>query len=172
MLSTGLMPGIRAGLAFAVDQRGYRRDFSVPDDVRAMTSLIHAREGEMNGLREAIAVVVDGALAYPWALPKLILIKAARSWYGTDSGDREVTIGLFQVVYLGLAFYGAWRTWRLGLPHQQKLLLVVLGFVLSFWALTMLVFSIARYMVPAIGLLFLFLPAVLIVTRASAPTAQ
>ncbi len=90
LLSGNLVPSIRDGLRFAVNLKKYRQAVSVPEDVRAMMQRIDGRFNEMDSLSAVAKVVRDEAAPQPMALVKLLLIKAARSWYATDSGRRGV----------------------------------------------------------------------------------
>lgn len=156
-LSTGLVPSMRDGLRFAVNPKSYRLDINVPEDVRLLTGRIHTRFDEMDNMRRLISVVAEESSKQPTALLKLLAIKAARSWYATDSGRRETILFLMQLVYLSVLLVGLIGTWRDNTNHRQLLVLVGL-LVALFWGVTILVLSILRYMVPVIGLLFVFLP--------------
>lgn len=158
MLSGNLVPSIRDGLRFAVNLKRYRQAVPVPDDVRAMMQRIDARFDEMNSLANVAKVVRDVASPQPMALVKLMLIKAARSWYATDSGRREGLILLFQIVYLGLVAIGGWRAWKSG-GQARELFFGLALTLLYFWGMTVLTLSILRYMTPVIGLAFTVLGA-------------
>ena len=91
---------------------------------------------------------------------KLIAMKAARSWYATDSGRFQIPILAIQLVTMGLILLSTRAAWTSGGP-QRLLACGIWGVIAYFWGMTVLVLSIARYMVPAIGLAFLLLPALL-----------
>ncbi|MEK7829662.1 MAG: glycosyltransferase, partial [Acidobacteriota bacterium] len=158
LLSGNLVPSIRDGLRFAVNLKKYRQAVPVPEDVRAMMQRIDARFDEMSSLSAVAKVVRDEAAPQPMALVKLLFIKAARSWYATDSGRREGLILLFQIVYLGLAAVGGWRAWKAGGQARELFFGIVLT-LLYFWGMTILTLSILRYLTPIIGLSFVFLGA-------------
>lgn len=160
LLAGNLIPSIRDGLRFAVTAKSYRQTVSVPEDVRAMMQRLDARFSELNSLPGIAAVVVEEARPQPMALVKLLLLKLARSWYATDSGRREGLILLFQIVYLGLTFAGAWMTWRAGGRARQMVFGLGLT-LLYFWGMTVLTLSILRYLTPIIGLSFVVLPGLL-----------
>lgn len=159
LLSGNLVPSIRDGLRFAVNLKRYRQSVPVPDDVRAMMQRIDLRYDEMTSLSSIAKVVRDEASPQPIALVKLLLIKAARSWYATDSGRREGLILLFQIVYLGLVAIGGWRAWKAGNQSRELFFGIVLT-LLYFWGMTVLTLSILRYLTPVIGLSFTLLPGV------------
>ncbi len=160
LLSGNLVPSIRDGLRFAVNLKRYRQAVPVPDDVRAMMQRIDSRFNEMTSLTTVAKVVRDEANPQPIALVKLLLIKAARSWYATDSGRREGLILLFQVAYLSLVAIGGWRAWKAGGPSRELFFGIVLT-LLYFWGMTVLTLSILRYLTPILGLSFTLLPGVL-----------
>ena len=159
LLSGNLVPSIRDGLRFAVNLKKYRQAVSVPEDVREMMQRIDARFDEMISLPSVANVVRDEARPQPMALVKLLLIKAARSWYATDSGRREGLILLLQIVYLGLVAVGGWRAWKAGGQSRQLFFGIALT-LLYFWGMTILTLSILRYLTPIIGLSFALLPGI------------
>ncbi|MFN0109772.1 MAG: glycosyltransferase [Blastocatellia bacterium] len=156
LLSGNLVPSIRDGLRFAVNLKKYRQAVAVPEDVRAMMQRIDARYDEMTSLDSLVKVVREEARPQPMALVKLVFIKAARSWYATDSGRREGLILLFQFVYLSLIVWGGWRAWKAG-GQSRALVFGIALTLLYFWGMTMLTLSILRYLTPIIGLAFVFL---------------
>jgi 4-amino-4-deoxy-L-arabinose transferase-like glycosyltransferase len=85
-------------------------------------------------------------------------IKAARSWFGTDSGRFETPALILQVLYLIPIGWSAITMWRKGGQYRLMLTCVVIV-VLYFWATTFAVLSILRYMLPAMALLMVVLPA-------------
>ena len=156
LLSGNLVPSIRDGLRFAVSDKKYRQTISIPDDVRAMTTRIDRRFGELDSVSSIAKVVREEASPQPLALVKLLFIKAARSWYATDSGRREGLILLFQIAYLSLIAFGGWRVWKSN--RQSRALLIGLALMLMyFWGMTVLTLSILRYLTPVVGLAFVLL---------------
>ncbi|MDQ3010056.1 MAG: glycosyltransferase [Acidobacteriota bacterium] len=159
LLSNNLVPSIRDGLRFAVNLKKYRQAVPVPEDVRAMMQRIDARYNEMASLSGIAKVVGDEASPQPMALIKLLLIKAARSWYATDSGRREGLILFFQIAYLSLVAVGGWQVWKAG--GWARELFIGIGLTLIyFWGMTVLTLSILRYLTPIIGLSFALLPGI------------
>jgi hypothetical protein len=86
-------------------------------------------------------------------------MKLVRAWYGTDSQRMERYILLIQAVYLALLGWAAWMAWWKG-GEKRRLAIIVLAVVATFWAMSVLALPLVRYMVPAIGLLFVLLPSV------------
>jgi hypothetical protein len=157
MLSTGGAPGIRDGLTFAVVPKGYRQEIKVPEDVAALMRDIRVHSDEMQSLRGIVSVLTEKWRLQPLPVAKLFTLKAARSWYGTDSGRFETPILLIQTAYLILALWGSGAAWRRG-GITKQLAIGIWLLVLYFWGMTVLALSILRYMVPAMGLLFVLIP--------------
>jgi len=163
ILGTSAVPSVRDGLTFAVLRKGYRSDIPVPDDVTVLMEDLRARwQGqELDSLGQIGAALADHLREHTQAVLKLLAIKAARSWYGTDSGQWENAILAVQVVYLALVGLASRRAWHQGGVYRRWMLSAWL-FALYFWGMTTAVLSIVRYMVPALGLLFLILPGLML----------
>jgi predicted membrane protein len=114
----------------------------------------------VDSLGGIITIVYEQLEKRPLVTLKLFAAKAMRSWYGTDSRRFESEILLLQVPYLVLLLWGTRQAWRLG-GIPKRLAVSVWLIVFYFWAMTILVVSIVRYMTPAIGLLFLLMPGAL-----------
>jgi 4-amino-4-deoxy-L-arabinose transferase-like glycosyltransferase len=156
ILSTGGLPSIREGLTYAVDLDGYRVTSKIPEDVLALMQDVNSRSTASFG--EILSVLIQQIEERPQALAKLLTMKAARSWYGTDSGRYESGIMLLQSLFLLSVLWCSVVCWRQG-GVAKNLAIVVWALVFYFWAMTILVFSIVRYMVPALGLLTVMIPA-------------
>jgi hypothetical protein len=89
---------------------------------------------------------------------KLLLLKLARSWYGTDSQRFEKPTLFIQLAYLALVAWGIWSAWKPGGLDRVFLIgaLLIVGY---FWGMTFMALSILRYMVPVIALLFVLVGA-------------
>jgi 4-amino-4-deoxy-L-arabinose transferase-like glycosyltransferase len=153
LLSTNGVKSMRDGLTFAVNTKGYREDISVSPDVAQVMKDILAQADQIASLGQLSSVMTSEFQSHPASVAKLSLLKIARSWYGTDSGRKEWPILLIQLVYLSLFIWSFCVAWKRGGVYRVfamgSLLITV-----YFWAMTVLVLSILRYMVPAIGLLF------------------
>jgi hypothetical protein len=99
------------------------------------------------------------SIVRPVAVVKLFLLKAARSWYGTDSRRLETPLMLLQLAYLALILWVTRVSWQLG-GTARKLTVSIWLIAFYFWGMTIVALSISRYMLPAMGLLFTLLPAV------------
>jgi len=160
-LSSGGVRGVLDGLTFAVIPKSFRQTEALPSDVHELMRSIEARQDTIKSAGDLVSVVSRTFLARPWPVLKLVAMKAARSWYATDSGRFQIPILAIQVVTMGLVLLSTRAAWTSG--GLQRLLVCGVWVVIAyFWGMTVLVLSIARYMVPAIGLAFLLLPALLL----------
>lgn len=155
--------GIRDGLTFAVDTKGYREQVAVPQDVVALQNDLFdlSRQGKLDSTGAIVSELLAQMKTRPLAVAELFIIKAARSWYGTDSGRSELPSLLLQIAYMALIIWGSVVAWKRGGNARQITLLVWLV-TLYFWAMTISVLSILRYMVPIMSLLFVLVPALLV----------
>lgn len=159
-LSTGGPASARDGLTYAVSAKGFRQGAAVPDDVAEVMKNVRAQYASLRSAGAIAGVLAEELRERPIAVGKLFLIKAARSWYATDAQRLESSVLLLHTVYLAVIAWATWAAWRSG-PLARRLVVDVWVLVIYFWAMTTLTLSIARYMVPAMGLLFLLVPAVL-----------
>jgi hypothetical protein len=162
-LSTGGLPTLLDGLTDAVDP-SEGRAIVLPPDVRVLQEDIYARQyAALDSTGAVIDYLVAQINTRPQAVIKLVAIKAARSWYATDSTRYDTALLLFQIPAVLILLAGLIRVLRWAgrgsVIRRVAWLVVVL--VLYFWAMTIAVLSIVRYMIPAIGLLFLLLPGLL-----------
>jgi 4-amino-4-deoxy-L-arabinose transferase-like glycosyltransferase len=151
---------IRDGLTFAVDPKNYRQTLDLPADVVALMQDASAARDQLRSMSDIALFLGQQVQLRPQAVIELGIIKAARSWYGTDSQRFEQLILFIQSIYLMLAVSGVGLTWRND-PAARPLLILFGLVVLYFWGMAILVLPILRIMVPAMGLLFVFLPAIL-----------
>jgi hypothetical protein len=159
LLSTYGIRGIRDGLTFAVLNKGYRESKPLPHDVLTVMNNVRVRYPELESIGGVANVLKDEFQRDPGALLKLYAVKAARSWYATDSGRLESAVFLIQLPYLALAVFGGIRGWRIN-GHAAALIMLTCVLTAYFWAMTVMFLSIARYLVPCMGLLFVMIPAV------------
>jgi len=158
LLGTNGLPSVRDGLTFAVISKDYRESIQVPQDVENLMDVLRTRtqHGELRSLSEIASVMLEEAQARPVVVAKLLVIKAARSWYGTDSGRRELATAAILAVILG----GSVLSWR-RYSDTRPLILSIWLVTLYFLGMAVSVLSILRYMVPTMGLLFILLPGLL-----------
>jgi len=171
-LSNGGTITLKDGLTFLVVDKSYRQDVPVAADVAALQNEFQRRRPEMTSTGNLLAVVLDEARQTPAAFAHFMLIKAARSWYATDSRTLEGPARALQGVYLLLIVWGSaavFLTRRPDAGHwpdagrqsdRRRMLAGNWLIVLYFWAMTMTAVPLLRYMLPVMGPLFVALPAV------------
>lgn len=148
-------------LTFAVDLKGYRQGVKVPEDVEELMRSMINRKEELRSLRGIVSILAEELRLRPLAVAKLVFIKALRSWHGTDTHRFESQIMILQIPYLLLIVWGSRAAWKQGGVSKQLAISVWL-LTLYFWSVTIMALSILRYMVPAMGLLFVLIPGVFI----------
>ena len=157
-LGTNGVTSIKDGLTFAVESKNYRQKIAVPADVADLQNELVSENASMDSLGEILRTVGKHFVKEPMPVMKLFMIKAGRSWYGTDSGSMEPAILVIQLFYGVFSLLAILAIWRAHDVQTAGLLLFVSGFVLYFWLMTILVLSILRYMVPTIGLFAFLIP--------------
>jgi len=157
-LSTGGVPTVLDGLTYAVDP-SENRPVWAPDDVRRLQWEIHEKSyRELDSESSIAGFLLEKLRTTPGAVIQLFAIKGARASYGTDSGVLDEWLLVFQIPVVTLLLFGTALTWRhSGPPHEAAILTVMI--VLYFWLMTTVVLSIVRYMVPALALMVVTLPA-------------
>jgi 4-amino-4-deoxy-L-arabinose transferase-like glycosyltransferase len=155
-LSAGGAAAMKDGFTFGIEKRDYRQGVSVPADVEQLMQPIQAQR--MNTSGDVLAAFARQARAHPVAALKLMGIKLARAWYGTDSEHLETYIFLLQCLYVSVLLIATWRAWQLG-GKARELAIMLWAIVGCFWAMNLLSLPLARYMTPALGMLFLLIPA-------------
>lgn len=162
LVSTGGKKSIRDGLSFSGSRKGFRGPVAVPSGVAAIVRDVETEwdNGNLKTFGQVRSFVAAEIRQRPLAAGELLALKAARSWYATDSHRNERPLLAMQVLYLALIAYGGVRTRRAG-GAGARMLWVVAAVAGYFWLMTIVALSIVRYMVPAIGLLFVLVPAAL-----------
>lgn len=158
VLSTGGPPSMRDGLTFAANPKTYREAIVVPEAARRVMRRIYDEYPSLTSFRTIASTLVHEFRRDPVAVVTLFGVKAARSIYGTDSGGREGLVLLVQLPYLLAVVLAAVAAWKRG-GKARNLAICVCTLLVYFWAMTICALSIARYMVPALGLSFVLLPA-------------
>jgi hypothetical protein len=160
MLSSGGTPSILDGLTYAVDP-SEQRNLPVPEDVRELQHDIYARQYiELQSLTDIVKYLATELRTRPKAVLKLFAIKMSECWYRTDSTRYDHILRFVQVPYLLLIVTGSIHAWKRGGRHRTVLILAW-TLTLYCWMMTTIALSILRYMVPAIGLLFVVTPEVI-----------
>ncbi|PJF25340.1 MAG: hypothetical protein CUN53_13285 [Phototrophicales bacterium] len=159
-LSTGGTPSIIDGVTFAVRDQSVREAIMLPDGVMRLQTRI--LEGVRAQIDLPLGVIIAELSADPISAVQLVGIKAARAWYATDSRRFEMVSLLVQLGYLSISGWAAARILRGDAPAGARSLLALILLVTAYhWLTTIAVLSILRYMLPAMGLLFCLLPALI-----------
>lgn len=163
-LARGGVSQIAGGLTYfsSVGQGGNR--VSVPPDV--MQLLLRHEDMKKNTLdytaKDILFFLEQEVINHPITLLKFMLIKAGRAWYATSQKWWEGRILLLQTLYLIPACLGIYISFRkkdVLAPYIARdhnfiiMLLIIIGY---FWAITVIVVSILRYMVPVMGFVLMF----------------
>ncbi len=158
-LSSGGVRSMRDGLSF--NNKIWRHKLPLPRDVETLTQAFYKDYHSYNSAGDIAAFCFNYFKKHPLTTAKLAAIKASRCWYGTDSQnpalERQNLLLLFLYILpitAGVCFYLKRRGWR------DVFFILIMAMTLYFWAMTFMVLSITRYMVPIIGLLVIFIPEV------------
>ena len=156
-LSSAGVPALRDGLSF--NHKDFRQPLSLPADVAALSDEFWQNYEEYQSPSDIGAFIWQKFRTAPGAVAKLYGIKAARELFGTDSQSKKLEfINLILLAcYMLPAALGVYLFVK-NSPEHRYLVAVLLGLVAYFWAMTTVALSIVRYMIPAIGLLVLFVP--------------
>ena len=158
VLGSNGVPSIVNGLDFGASTG--RAPVRLPRDVQALMEQIHSQAGQIRSLGDVGSRLAGFARRDPAAVLKLMAIKAIRPWYGTDSRTRETPIAMLQAAYLIAIAAGARVAWRCG-GEARRLVVGIVLFGTYYWAMSFMVLPLLRYMIPAMGLLFLLAAAAL-----------
>jgi 4-amino-4-deoxy-L-arabinose transferase-like glycosyltransferase len=147
-------PGTFAdGLTFGGLRKKVRPRPPLPPRVAALVDDLVAHRDELDNTKGIVRLLGTKVKEEPLVVADLFLVKAAQSWYATDSHTHEKWTALIQLCYLPLFLVGAWLA-RFRGRQAKNILLIAAGVTLYCWAMTTFeALAIVRYMVPAIGLL-------------------
>ena len=127
----------------------------MPQDVRALTQDAVKHYKDLKTTSSISKFLLTKAKEEPTVVAQLFLIKAARSWYGSESHAFEKWVLLIQLLYLPFVLFGAREMLR-GDRQQRNFLLIVTATTLYFWATTTLTaLPDLRYLVPAVSLVMI-----------------
>jgi F0F1-type ATP synthase membrane subunit c/vacuolar-type H+-ATPase subunit K len=163
-LGTVAHSSIYDGLTYAVNLKNYRLANNVSADVRNLMLNIKANGSNFESTRAITFFLVKEFQRRPLAVAKLLFIKALRSWYATDSQRFEQFILPLQIAYLIFILWGSWIAYH-SEAYRRELTIGIWVIGIYFWIMTTLALSIVRYMLPAMGLLFIFIPGFFLAPR-------
>jgi hypothetical protein len=157
-LASNDIQSIVDGLTFALANKATDRTIRVDDDLIELMEIIDAKTDRSHSLKDVVSIQIEEFLIRPAAMAKLYALKAARAWYATNSGRYETALLAMQAFYMALLIMSSVWAWRLNGSARRALICMWL-MVFYFWGMTLAVLSILRYMVPAMGLLMILIPA-------------
>ena len=152
LLSSRGMYGIRDGLSLNMPEKSFRAPFDFPQDVQEVLTNFQANYYDYQSTGQILSFLISELQTNPSGVIKLYLIKAARSWYGTDAHRIKteqflmVFMGLWLVLYV-MAFVWIYRN-RSTYKRLYQISLFLLWATLSIWVLNTAASSLGRYMVP------------------------
>lgn len=156
-ISSAAAASMRDGFTF--NQKAMRDRIALPAGVEWVSRAVWSKYPDLDSISRVLSLMKKLALERPGAVLQTYTFKAARSWYGTDS-QKPLPERVNQVLAIFLllpAALGVFRYFQIaGADRAPGLLLVVV--ILYFWAACTVFHSLARYMMPAIGLLLAFVP--------------
>ena len=160
VLSSGGPASIRDGLTFAVKDKGFRDRIWIPGEARQVMQGISERYPELRTVGAISTELVGQFQKHPVGVLELLVLKGARSWYGTDSHRFELLTLLLQGFCLAAVVWSTARAWRCGDGARR---VAVGGWTIAcyFWVMNIAGASLVRYTVPTMSVLFLILPALL-----------
>ncbi|MCI0407657.1 MAG: glycosyltransferase family 39 protein, partial [Acidobacteria bacterium] len=123
----------------------------IPADVRTFLQDIARRSEELDSPAAIGSLLLRELRSIPWTVLKLLILKAVRALYATDSQRHERPVALLQVPYCLLALIGTGLAWKAGV-HGRRFVGLLVPLVFYSWGMAILVLSTVRYMVPIEGL--------------------
>jgi hypothetical protein len=149
---------IRLGFTFPVKLDGFRQPVRVPEDVFNLSQQILDDSRKATTTSEHFIILISNFRKAPIPFVRLILIKLCRVWYGSDTNNYDRYSFMVQALYLLLLGLSAYISAK-NISNGCLLFQITIPSLIYFWLMTILGMPLLRYMVPAISLLFLFVPA-------------
>jgi 4-amino-4-deoxy-L-arabinose transferase-like glycosyltransferase len=154
MLSTGGAPSMVNGLTYPIKYNGMSHEW-IPAGASGLIERVQQQRPSLNTTGDVANLMFSEMLTHPLAVLEMTFLKLSRSWYATESMLHERPIAMLQSAYLLLAIPGLYFAWR-RFSDSRFAIALLFALVLYFWAMTAIVLSILRYMVPAMGFLLIF----------------
>jgi len=152
-LSKGGSPAVIDGLTFALTTGAEGDKVTVPGDVLALME--RARNADLDTGTKILQFCTRELMEKPTTFLKLLGLKLTRSWYATSQMWWEGKILMVQLLYLLTGLTGLIYVIKVN-KNKIRWIIFLLSIVLYFWAMTVSVHSVLRYMVPAMGLVIIF----------------
>ena len=143
------------GLTFGTE-RGLPQ-VALPEGARALVRDAASHYPQLKSSSSIAHYILTRVRQTPIAILELLLVKAARSWFGNESHTLERWIAIIQLVYLPFLLLGARTVWKYGDAPQKNFALLAIVITAYFWIMTTVTAeAILRYMVPVNCLLVVF----------------
>jgi len=143
------------GLAFGTE-RGLPQ-IALPGGARVLAEDAATHYPQLKSTSSIAHFVLTKIRQTPTAVLELLLVKAARSWFGNESHTLERWIAIIQLLYLPFLLLGARTVWKYGDAPQKNFALLAIVITAYFWIMTTVTAeAILRYMVPVTCVLVVF----------------
>jgi hypothetical protein len=143
------------GLTFGTE-RGLP-EIALPDGARALVRDAATHHLQLKSTSSIAHFILTKVHQTPTAILELLLVKAARSWFGNESHRLERWIAIIQLLYLPFLLLGTRTVWKYGDARQKNFALLAIVITAYFWIMTTVAGeAILRYMVPVTCLLVVF----------------
>jgi 4-amino-4-deoxy-L-arabinose transferase-like glycosyltransferase len=127
----------------------------IPPGAHAITQDAVGHYSELKSTGSIINFLLIKVRKEPTGIAELVLTKAVRSWYGSESRASESWVLVIQILYSPFIFLGV-RQMLAGNRQQRNFLLIVTATILYFWAMTTFIgLPLLRYLVPPICLVLI-----------------
>ena len=154
-LSSGGMPGMLDGFSF--NNKASRDRLDLPTPVEELSNEFWTLHETFKSPRDIGSFLLENVRQKPMAVLEFLAVKVARAWFGTESQNHRLELinKWLLLIYMPGVLLGLFWYWQ-DRPADRVVAKITLVLACYFWLMTVLVLSIARYMVPAVGLLLVF----------------
>ncbi len=162
LLSKGGFPSMKDGLSF--NYKKHRHPLRMSTGLSHLISEFTKRYSSYQTVGDIGRFFAEQIKTRPGAVLKLVGLKLARSWYGTDSQNPvyERINRIVSLIYILLFLIGIYWLKNDMTPIRMLMIGMTIALVGYYWSLAFMVLSIVRYMVPVFGLLGLIFSAGLV----------
>ena len=130
---------------------------ALPEGARALVRDAASHYPQLKSTSSIAHFMLTKVRQTPTAILELLLVKAARSWFGNESHTLERWVAIIQLFYLPFLLLGTRTVWEYGDAPQKNFALLAFVITAYFWIMTTVTAeAILRYMVPVTCLLVVF----------------
>ena len=148
--------GIYDGLTFNVNLKNYRIKKELPANIENLMTEFKNDLVMPPTFKEISHTLNKQLINQPSTLIEFYTYKFFRTFYATDSHRNETPIFFLQLIYLSLVAFAVIKSIKKRIMNNFEFLF--LGIIFYFAFMATIALSIVRYTVPAICLMFVFLP--------------